>query len=217
MYWFVNRTIITVTKYHTWYLNDMFFFKTTHFSDYAIVYDEKEINDTLPDGITRNDDGTLTYSDPDLGDAVIAEEVIMEGMIYRMYNPNTGEHTYTKNIAEVNSNVKDGWNHEEDADFPTYGYDTDGSLPVYRLYNPVTGLHHYTMVRDEAVWLVKDHNFDFEGIVFFALPANNDLGSQIYRLYNPFDSQHLFTISGGEYDVRGSEGWLKEGIAFNVK
>lgn len=41
-------------------------------------------------------------------------------------------------------------------------------------------------------------------------------GTQVYRLYNPSDSQHLYTISGGEYDVRGSEGWQKEGIAFRV-
>ena len=90
----------SLKRYSTWYENGMFVFDAEHFSDYAIVYDETMRNDTLPEGFTRNSDGTLTFTDPELGTAIVAEEAIREGTIYRMYNPFTGEHTYTKNVKE---------------------------------------------------------------------------------------------------------------------
>jgi len=206
-----------LTVHKTWYENGMLSFKTGHFSDYSIVYDDTMRNDTLPEGFTRNTDGTLTFTDPELGTVIIADEVVREGKTYRMYNPNTGEHTFTKNAVEVIGNVSLGWNHEEDADFMTFGYDTKDSLIVYRLYSKYTGLHHYTMDRGEAIWDVEALGYNFEGIVFYALPSDSEGGTEVYRLYNPYDYQHLWTTNKGEYDYLGSIGWNKEGVAFKVK
>ena len=206
-----------ITVHKTWYENGMLSFKTGHFSDYSIVYDDTMRNDTLPEGFTRNTDGTLTFTDLELGTAIIADEVVREGKTYRMYNPNTGEHTFTKNAAEVYANVLSGWNHEEDGDFMTFGYDTKDSLIVYRLYSKYTGLHHYTMDRDEAIWNVQALGYNFEGIVFYALPSDSEGGTELYRLYNPYDYQHLWTTNKGEYDYLGSIGWNKEGVAFKVQ
>jgi hypothetical protein len=152
-----------------------------------------------------------------MGDVVIASEVINDGKVYRMYNPYTGEHTYTKNAAEVYANVASGWRYEEESDFLTYGYDIEGCLPVYRLYSEYTGLHHYTMDRDEAIWAVEALGYNFEGIVFYAFAPDSESGTAIYRLYNPFDYQHLWTTNKDEYDYLGSVGWNKEGVAFKVQ
>jgi hypothetical protein len=181
------------------------------------VYDETARNDTLPEGFTRKNNGMLKFTDDELGTAIIADEVVREGVTYRMYNPNTSEHTYTKNYDEMVYMVACGWNHEEDADFVTNEYFMDDSIPVYRLYSEYTGLHHYTTDRGEAIWDVEALGFDFEGVVFFALPADVTEGSPMYRLYNPYDYQHLWTTNKGEYDYLGSVGWNREGVAFKVQ
>jgi len=207
----------TLSRYFTWFKDGAYYFMTPHFSDYVIVYDETMPNDSVPDGMTRNSDGTITEHDSDMGDVVIASEVINDGKVYRMYNPYTGEHTYTKNPLEVLGNVSLGWIHEEDVSFSAFGYDMDGSVPVYRLYSSATRLHHYTMDRGEVIWDVEALGFDFEGVAFFALPADATEGSAVYRLYNPYNYQHLWTTNKVEYDYLRAIGWNQEGVAFKVQ
>jgi hypothetical protein len=61
--------------------------------------------------------------------------------MYRMYDPNSGEHFYTGSQEEKNNLIAAGWNYEGIGfTFPL----TTGD-PVYRLYDPVTGEHLYTM------------------------------------------------------------------------
>ena len=40
-------------------------------------------------------------------------------------------------------------------------------------------------------------------------------GANIYRIYNPKSGEHLFTNSAYEKNVRVSEGWRNEGVAFH--
>ena len=170
---------------------------------------------SLPENCSRNGDGTIQFTDSLLGSAKIAEEVLWKGNIFRMYNPNTGEHTYTKNPAEAGKNVEDGWNHEADGDMTAFGAETEGTAPVYRVYNPNSGLHHYTMDRNEVKNLTG-LGWSFEGAVFWAMPRMAAVGVPMWRLYNPNNGQHFWTASKGEYDVRCSEGWQGEGEAWNV-
>ncbi|WP_347401781.1 hypothetical protein [Candidatus Enterococcus murrayae] len=62
--------------------------------------------------------------------------------IFRLYNPNSGEHFYTANGTEVNNLKKAGWKDE------VLGWLAPSSgSNVYRLYNPnakKAGAHHYT-------------------------------------------------------------------------
>ncbi len=53
--------------------------------------------------------------------------------VYRLYNPNNGDHFYTESEAEVASLEALGW-HNESIGWRSVG--EDEGIPVYRLYNP---------------------------------------------------------------------------------
>lgn len=60
--------------------------------------------------------------------------------LYRLYNPNSGEHFYTKTTGERDNLRKVGWHYEG------VGWVAPSTgNPVYRLYNPNAGDHHYTL------------------------------------------------------------------------
>ena len=63
------------------------------------------------------------------------------GEMYRVYNPNSGEHFYTSNKAEKDHLVNLGWKYEGIG----WKAPTVSNYPVYRLYNANGGEHHYTM------------------------------------------------------------------------
>ena len=73
------------------------------------------------------------------------------GGMHRLYNPNSGEHFYTKDTNEKNWLVSLGWISEG------IGWIAPNSsdYPVYRLYNANGGEHHYTMNKAEKDMLVK--------------------------------------------------------------
>ena len=73
--------------------------------------------------------------------------------MHRMYNPNSGEHHYTKDIYEREHLISIGW---KDEDIGWYSDDNEGT-PLYRLYNPnaTTGNHHYTTSTRERDKLIK--------------------------------------------------------------
>lgn len=69
--------------------------------------------------------------------------------MYRLYNPNSGEHFYTSSVAEKNACVTAGWNDEGIGWYsPSTGL--TASTPVYRIYNTVSGEHYYTSNKAEA-------------------------------------------------------------------
>ena len=96
-----------------------------------------------------------------LGVKITITHIIQDGAVYRMYNPNSGEHFYTKDKAERDSLVNSGWTYEADSGFDTPGNEA-GVSPVYRVYNPNSGLHHYTIESGEAKELVRI-GWNFEG------------------------------------------------------
>lgn len=129
--------------------------------------------------------------------------------MYRMYNPNTGEHFYTERRKEGNSLVDAGWEYEGNGWIAPKGGD-----PVYRLYNEPAGDHHYTMSKRERDHLVKLGWRD-EGIGWYSAPK--DMGKPLYRLYNPNctgSGSHHYTKSLKEVKMLEEIGWKNEGIAW---
>ena len=124
------------------------------------------------EGMVDNGNGTYTVKDNELGSTVINAAVVSEGMVYRMYNPNSGEHFYTKDPSEKDSLVASGWNYEEDASFETIAATEEDAVPVYRVYNPNSGLHHYTMDKGEALSL-KGLGWNYEGISLYVYNKNS--------------------------------------------
>lgn len=127
--------------------------------------------------------------------------------VYRMYNPNSGEHFYTTSKAERHNLIVLGWDWEwGDWDAPASG------TPVYRLYNPNAGEHHYTLSMAE-VNMLKDAGWTYEGIAFYS-----GGGIAMYRQYNPnaVTGSHNYTVSMAENNSLVSAGWHAEGVSWYV-
>lgn len=137
---------------------------------------------------------------------VLAEKV-SKIPIYRVYNPNSGEHLHTMNGNERDMLVGIGWRNEGIS-----MYVTDSGKELYRLYNPNSGEHFYTSDIGERDFLVTARWND-EGIAWYVLES----GAAMYRVFNPNATgagSHHYTVIGSERDDLVGRGWRDEGIAF---
>ena len=128
--------------------------------------------------------------------------------MYRLYNPNSGEHFYTANVAERDGLINEGWH------FEGLGWTAPASsdAPVYRLYNPNAGDHHYTLDVVERDML-KNAGWNDEGVGWY---SNDAHGKALLRQYNPNAAagSHNFTTSQEENDSLVSSGWQPEGVGW---
>lgn len=131
-------------------------------------------------------------------------------MLYRIYNPNSGEHFYTADADERNGlcgGKQQGWSYEG------VGWIApESGVPVYRVYNPVAGDHHYTMDTAERDRLVEAGWVD-EGLCWYS-DANEAVA--LYRDYNPnqFAWNHNYTADASEHGSLVDAGWKDEGIGW---
>ena len=145
--------------------------------------------------------------------------VITEGLIYRMYDPNRGEHFYTKDPEEAELLVQLGWIHESDSDFTVVSTTEEAAIPVYRLYNPnFGGMHFYTTDADDAKYLMS-LGWNYEGISHYVYSASSTKGTPQHRLYNPNSpsGEHNWTSDESEVDMLIAAGWIYEGIDWRVE
>lgn len=128
--------------------------------------------------------------------------------MYRLYNPNSGEHFYTGSKEERNNLTAAGWQYEGVA----WNAPTKQGAPVYRLYNPNNGDHHYTMSEAERDMLVGV-GWQYEGVAWNSASSSN---VPMYRLFNPNADcgSHHYTGSKEEMDYLVSLGWIYEGIGW---
>lgn len=128
--------------------------------------------------------------------------------MYRLYNPNSGEHFYTSSTVEREHLISLGWSDENIG----WTAPESSSAPVYRLYNANGGEHHYTLSEDEKDWLVS-LGWSYEGIGWYSDDAQS---TPLYRDYNPnaFANNHNYTTSSAEHENLVSLGWRAEGIAW---
>ncbi|MBT1165417.1 L,D-transpeptidase [Bifidobacterium simiarum] len=135
--------------------------------------------------------------------------------MWRMYNPNSGEHFYTANVAERNQLCNAGWSPEGVGWVaPT------GGVPVYRLYNNpkrgsgTVGDHHYTMNPYERDMLIRA-GWRYEGVGWRS-------GGRVplYRQYNPHvnskrhSGAHNYTTNYAENASLVRAGWRAEGVGW---
>lgn len=127
--------------------------------------------------------------------------------VYRVYNPNSGEHLHTLNYNESVYLAKIGW-----IDEGISMYAVESGDPLYRLYNPNSGEHFYTLNWNEQVFLSK-HGWKYEGIAWYTPKT----GTPMYRVFNPNAhnaGSHHYTASQGERDSLVRIGWKNENIAW---
>ena len=136
------------------------------------------------------------------------EERIETTPMYRLYNPNSGEHFYTGSKEERNILTDAGWIYEGVA----WNAPTKSGAPVYRLYNPNNGDHHYTMSEAERDMLVSV-GWIYEGVAWNSASASN---LPLYRLFNPNADcgSHHYTGSEEERNMLMELGWIYEGIGW---
>lgn len=89
-------------------------------------------------------------------------EVSADVPVYRLYNPNSGEHFYTIHMHEKVNCIRAGWRDEG------IGWRApETGDRVFRAYNPNAGDHHYTPHLSERNHLIRVGWRD-EGIGFYA-------------------------------------------------
>lgn len=129
-------------------------------------------------------------------------------VLYRAYNPYTGEHLFTNSLGEYNSITSIGWRKEGVAwKAPV----ASGSI-VYRLYNPYSGDHHYTTDKSEYDKLAT-YGWKQEGTAWRSASSSD---MPVYRLYNQYVSvgTHHYTTSLTEYNSLVQYGWKQEGTGW---
>ena len=128
--------------------------------------------------------------------------------MYRIYNPNSEEHFYTKNASEKDGLVTIGWKDEG------IGWiaPEKSNTPVYRLYNPNSGDHHYTMNKNERDSLIVA-GWNDEGIGWY---SDDNKTVPLYREYNPnvVTGTHNYTADKAEHDSLVKAGWKDENIGW---
>ena len=140
---------------------------------------------------------------------------LTEKLMYRLYNPNSGEHLYTSNSGEKDSLVSVGWKAEGTA----WIAPDSSNTPVYRVYNPNSGEHHYTMSAAERDTLVGI-GWNDEGIGWY---SDDSQTTPLYRLYNPYAvgqyeaGAHHYTKDVNERNTCIAAGWRDEGIGWYGK
>lgn len=137
----------------------------------------------------------------------VTQVKVATSAMYRLYNPNSGEHFYTANSQEASNLINYGWGYEG------IGWNAPQSgEAVYRLYNKNSGDHHYTTSLGEKNNLVF-YGWSYEGIGWYS-----DQGKEIevLRAYNPNakSGSHNFTVSQGEQNNLIRVGWRNEGIGW---
>lgn len=147
---------------------------------------------------------------PDFADAGSVDSTDSSGTttIYRLYNPNSGEHFYTDSSSEVTKLTAVGWTNEGVG----WVAPESSGTPVYRLYNPNAGEHHYTMDENEKNQLVAA-GWQEEGVGWY---SDDQQSTSVYRQYNPNaeSNNHNYTVSESEKNSLDVAGWTYEGVAW---
>lgn len=134
-------------------------------------------------------------------------------LMYRLYNPNSGEHFYTASIEERDAVRDAGWDYEGKG----WSAPAASSTPVYRLYSGTD--HHYTTSAVEREHLITV-GWNDEGIGWY---SDDGHGVSLYRQFNPNvdpyaetnnSGSHNYTTSRGEHDSLVSVGWRDEGVGW---
>ena len=141
---------------------------------------------------------------PGPGEALADESSVR---IWRLYNPNTGEHLYSRSSTEVTKCVAAGWTYEG------LGWvaPSEGT-EVRRLYNPNSGDHLYSTSSTEPAKLVA-LGWQDEGVNLYSA-EEGDGTVEVYRLFNPNATvgTHLFTTGSSEVAKCVAAGWQNEGV-----
>lgn len=153
---------------------------------------------------------TMIISGMILGSGLGAMHIKADTDVYRLYNPNTGEHFYTSNLTEKKGLQYQGWYYEG------IGWVASSKgEQVYRLYNPNAkgGDHYYTKSAYEKKSLMQQ-GWHYDGTFF-----NSAGNTPLYVAYNANaqSGAHNYTTSNFEQKALLGLGWQYGMIAWNAQ
>jgi len=115
-------------------------------------------------------EGNAWYSYPYDTEAIIPSSA---AVIYRQWNPSTGDHFYTMDKEEADNSI--AIHDYVDEDYLGYAYPYEdgwdapfGTVPIYRGWNPNEQYHFYTTNREEFENAVANDGYNDEGILGYA-------------------------------------------------
>ena len=128
--------------------------------------------------------------------------------MFRLYNPNTGEHFYTGSTEERDNLITAGWQYEGVG----FTFPANTGAPVHRLFQPSTGEHLYTMDEAEKDRLISE-GWNYESVAF---NSAYDTEAVQHRLHNPNETvgAYHFTFSEEEMQSLIAAGWKYQGIGW---
>lgn len=168
-----------------------------------------DLRSAFGDDMTSYYDHYITYGKSEGRVANVRLESASDSQaVYRLYNPNNGDHHYTTTAKERDALARIGWKYEGVA----WNAPGTSSTPVYRLYNPNSGDHHYTTTAKERDALAK-LGWKYEGVSWYSAAST---GTPLYRLYNKSltAGTHHYTATAKERDALVKLGWAYEGVAW---
>lgn len=170
----------------------------------------REPTKAVTDEGAKAEDSAIALSEeqPAAAEAKAVEEKASNVQLYRLYNPNSGEHFYTSDVNERNVLSTLGWIYEGDA----WVSPSSSQIITYRLYNPNSGDHHFTTDKHEYD-VLGSIGWKKEGLAWYGAASD---GVALFRMFNPNVSvgTHHFTSNAMERLRMVSDGWVYEGIAW---
>jgi hypothetical protein len=130
--------------------------------------------------------------------------------VYRLFNPNSGEHLYTKEMNEKNTLIGRSWGKDEGVKWYSPEKKINGADPVYRVFNPRSGEHVFTKDKNEATTLINREKWKDEGICWYS-----EGNTKVYRVFNPKSGEHIYTADENERNVLvNTLKWTDEGVCW---
>lgn len=174
-----------------------------------ITADKNEYDSLVKAG--WKDNGVVFYADPAGSNSGY--------QVYRLYNPNTGQHAWTADGSQVLSYQENGYQVQK-TEFTSLSQLAQETAPpagkelVYRFYVPATTSHLWTRDVYERDCMIAA-GYQYEGVGWHSSASISD--KPVYRLYAPAIRQHVYTTDASERDnLSTNHGWNYEGIAFYV-
>lgn len=168
---------------------------------------KEENKETLTPSINKSNQSVDKVTTPSHSEVQTKSVAPVSIPIYRVYNPNSGEHLHTMNSFERDYLVRLGWRNEG---ISMRVLNTGKQL--FRIYNPNSGEHFYTLSAKERDKL-KKYGWRYEGVAWLT-PFT---GLPMYRVYNPNTrgaGAHHYTMLQSERDFLVRAGWRSEGISW---
>lgn len=208
----------------SFYVTDLAVFDYQRHEQIEVLHQEKDdvFTAVMPGEATlgsfveyeQKDFEEILKAHPDLDGKILEEGETLTAQVgyyvYRLYNPNTGEHLYTTGEYEASYLEYRGWKREGIAWAAPYKSNT----PVYRLYNANASDHHYTSDKHEVSVLEKA-GWKNEGVFWYADDENE---MELYRFYNPnaVSGSHHFTSDPVEAAALVKAGWKQETMTWSA-